>query len=380
MRRLYYDQPALVSFRATVTEVREGGLHVYLDQTAFYPESGGQPADRGTLNGVAVLDVVEEGGHVLHVVERPIDAAGEVEGVIDWRRRFDHMQQHTGQHLLSAVLEAEYGWKTVSFHLGADASTIDLEGSGSLPLPEVERRVNEVAAENRPVLISYEDAGEAAGLRKASDRSGTLRIISIESLDRSACGGTHVASTGQIGATLLRRTEKIRNTLRLEFLCGGRAVRAARADYDAISQVARVFSSSVAEAPALVAAQQSRLADAEKARTRLSRELAEMRGREAWARGERFREIEVAAITDDLRAEAQAFVAGGGAALIAICRTPPSLLVACSADAPTGAGEAIKSAVTQFGGRGGGSRAVAQASFPGDKLDPAITHVRTLLT
>src|SRR5258705_10437355 len=146
------------------------------------------------------------------------------------------MQQHSGQHLLSAVFEEMFRLKTVSFHLGVDSATIDLEGGAvdSHMVVEAERRANQIVAENRPLSVRFEHAAEVEGLRKASEREGALRIVSIDSLDRSACGGTHVHATGEIGAVLLRKLEKIRQSTRVEFLCGARAVRRARADFDAL--------------------------------------------------------------------------------------------------------------------------------------------------
>jgi len=227
--RIYYTDSYLREFPASIVGRSEDGLTVYLDRTAFYPESGGQPADAGAIAGVAVVDVVDEGERVAHRLLAPLDL-GPVECAIDWPRRFDHMQQHTGQHLLSAAFEDLLSLRTVSFHLGAESATIDLEGGAAdaAALHKVERRANEIVFENRPVSVLFEDVAQARGLRKPSDREGTLRIISIDGFDRSACGGTHVRATGQIGVILLRKVEKVRQTTRVEFLCGGRGPALAR--------------------------------------------------------------------------------------------------------------------------------------------------------
>src|ERR1039457_5957879 len=198
--RIYYNDSYLRRFNAQVAACAPGGSTVYLDRTAFYPTSGGQPFDLGFIAGVAVQDVVDEGDSVAHVLAAPVDP-GPVECVIDWDRRFDHMQQHTGHHLLSAVFEELLGLHTVSFHLGAESCTIDLEG-GALDAKRparAERRANQLVSENRPVTVVYEDAAQAEGLRKPSGREGALRIVSIDGLDRSACGGTHVRSNGALG-------------------------------------------------------------------------------------------------------------------------------------------------------------------------------------
>jgi alanyl-tRNA synthetase len=241
--RLYYSDSYLREFRADILDRSADGLTLYLDRTAFYPASGGQPHDTGTIAGIPVIEVVDEEDRVAHRVAAPL-YSGPVECAVDWDRRWDHMQQHSGQHLLSAVLSDQFGLRTVSFHLGAEASTIDVEGGAidAAKAAAVERRVNQIVCENRPVGVVFEDAADVGGLRKASDRTGTLRIVTIDALDRSACGGTHVHATGEIGPVLLRKFEKVRNTVRIEFLCGMRAVRRARADYEALSRAAQSFS------------------------------------------------------------------------------------------------------------------------------------------
>src|SRR3954469_9368393 len=191
--RLYYTDAYRTSFTASVVDRSEDGLSVYLSETAFYPTSGGQPHDVGTLGGVSVVDVIDEDNRVAHVLDRPLEAK-DVVGAVDWPRRFDNMQQHTGQHLLSAVFEDLFGLKTVSVHFGDEYSTFDLDGDAVSPeqLRGAQRRSNEAVAENRAVAVTFEDAATATRLRKAVDRAGTLRVVSIEGLDRSACGGTHV--------------------------------------------------------------------------------------------------------------------------------------------------------------------------------------------
>ncbi len=256
--RLYYTDSYLDEFRARVTGRAEDGRRVYLDRTAFYPTSGGQPHDTGTIARVAVVDVVDEGERIAHVTAAPVETAEgtEVECRVDWDRRFGHMQQHSGQHLLSAVIAARFGIPTVSFHLGQESSTIDLEATtlDAATLVEAERRVNQAVFEDRPLGVTFEDAAEVRDLRKSSERAGTLRIVSIDGLDRSACGGTHVRRTGEIGPILIRKLDKVRNTMRVEFLCGGRAVRRARADFDALARVAQMFSGALDDVPELVSA------------------------------------------------------------------------------------------------------------------------------
>ncbi len=274
-RRLYYTDSYLASFSAVVSDRAEGGRRVYLDQSAFYPTSGGQPHDAGVLNGIAVLDVVDEEDRVAHLLAAPL-TTDEVEGIVDWPRRFDNMQQHTGQHLLSAVCAELLGAETTSVHFGSETSTVDLAAGDISPgeLADLQDRANAVIAENRPVTISFEDSATVEGLRKATARSGTLRIVTIAELDRSACGGTHVRHTGEIGAVLLRRLERMKKQVRLEFVCGLRAARRARADYLALSHVAGGFSAGVDEAPALVDGLRGELRETLAARDRSITQLA----------------------------------------------------------------------------------------------------------
>ncbi|NWF82218.1 MAG: hypothetical protein HXY18_00130 [Bryobacteraceae bacterium] len=367
--RLYYEDSYLTRFNA---KVAIGGTEVVLDRTAFYPTSGGQPNDLGRLGEAAVLDVIddEERG-IVHAVDRPLEAGSIVAGEIDWRRRFDHMQQHTGQHLLSAVFHDLFGWATLSFHLGAEISTIDLSTAAAKQeeIEKAEREANSRITANLPVRVAYEQAGAVEGLRKASDRSGELRVVTIEGLDRSACGGTHVKATGEIGCLFIRKMDKVRGAARVEFVCGGRAVARARADYNALAAAARHFSAALDETPALVAGLIEQAKESEKARKKLALELAAVRGREAYAAtapgpgGVRVIVERAAALDEELRAFAQSFTAQGGARLIAVCAQPPSVLYAVSeGEAP--AGTRLKPVLDSLGGKGGGNARLAQGSLP----------------
>jgi alanyl-tRNA synthetase len=379
--RLYYHDSYLTEFRARVVDVSPDAVspdavspdrqRVYLDRTAFYPTSGGQPFDTGELGGLRVVEVTDEGDRIAHVLAGAL-AESEVVGQIDRGRRFDHMQQHTGQHLLSAVLLELLDAPTVSFHLGADACTIDVAGAiGPDELRKAERRANEIVFENRPVNISFQDSAQDLGLRKPTEREGLVRIVSIENLDRSACGGTHVRATGEIGPILIRKLDRIRGNLRIEFLCGARAVARARADFDALSEVARVFSSPLDETPALAEAQREKLQESERTRRRVATELAQASGRALYGEtapgpdGIRrtLRHLETS-LSEELRAEAQSFTASGAAIFLAIAENPPSVLLATSKESGIHAGEVLKRLLGPAGGRGGGNATLAQGSLP----------------
>ncbi len=373
--RHYYTDAYRAEFSAAVVERSGDGTRVYLDETAFYPTSGGQPHDVGTLGGVAVVDVVDEDARIAHVLAAPLGGSEpRLVGRIDWVRRYDHMQQHTGQHLLSAVFEDMFGAKTVSVHFGPESSTLDLdvESLTHEQIVAAEARTNELVGEARQVVVTFEDAqaAQAGGLRKASERTGTLRVVSIEGVDRSACGGTHVRSTAEIGAVLVRSSEKVRKTTRVEFVCGRRALRRARRDLDALSAIAASLSSSLDDAPAVVATQSERLREADNARKKLDRELSGYRVRERYdattpgADGVRTIVVRDATSIDELRAFAQAAFALPRVVVVGALLAPASVLLASSEDSGVDAGPLLKEKLAGVGGRGGGSPRLAQGSVP----------------
>jgi len=264
--RLYYDDSYLQEFDARLLRCiaaeplqtasgTVGVWEVVLEQSAFYPNSGGQPNDLGSIAGAKVLDVRDAGEEIAHIVDRQL-AEGNVHGSIDWARRFDHMQQHTGQHLLSAVFHERYGLPTVSFHLGEELCTIDLRGPE--PTAEVlegaQRAANEIVFQDRAVNVRYGTLEElsAQGVRKEVEREGILRAIEIESADLQPCGGTHVKSTGQIGLILVRRCTKIRQDWRVEFACGGRASRFAGNDFQLLRRIGEHLSCAPEQAVAAI--------------------------------------------------------------------------------------------------------------------------------
>ena len=368
--RLYYTDAYLTDFDAAVVARADGGQRVYLDRTAFYPTSGGQPFDTGRLGDAAVVDVVDEGDRIAHLLAEPV--GGErLHGRVDWPRRFDHMQQHTGQHLLSAVIAELFGAVTVGVHFGRDASTLDLE-TGSFPHGEVmeaEARANEAVTANRPVGVSFEEAATVAGLRKTPGREGTLRIVTIEGLDRSACGGTHVRATGEIGPVLVTKVERVKQLVRLEFLCGMRALRRARADADLLARLAGAHSARSEELPSLLESQRAELKAANAARRELEETVAGYQARELYAstapdrRGRRIAVVrEARGSLERLRPLAQAFAALPAAVFVAAVQEPPAVLVAAAADAGLEAGRVLGTALERNGGRGGGGPRLAQGS------------------
>ena len=328
--------------------------------------------------------MVDEGDQVAHVLAAPV-AGDRLSGRIDWSRRFDHMQQHTGQHLLSAVIAGRFGHPTVSVHFGRDSATLDL-GAAAFSherVVEAEALANEVVTQNRPVRVTFEDASSAAGLRKASDREGILRIVVIDDLDRSACGGTHVRATGEIGAILIRKVERVKQLVRLEFVCGGRAVRRGRADAELLARLAAPFSAAPEELPGLIETQRAELKAAGATRRELEETVGQLRARDLYAmvpadqRG-----LHVATVREErgpverLRPTAQAFAAMPGGVFVGAVTNPASLLLASAADSGVDAGRLMKAVLAAENGRGGGNARLAQGSVPdGAGLERVIAAV-----
>jgi alanyl-tRNA synthetase len=383
--RLYYTDAYRAEFTANVVGRSDDGARVYLDETAFYPTSGGQLHDTGTLGGVQVVDVVDEDDRVAHVLASPLPPTpASIPGVIDWTRRFDHMQQHTGQHLLSAVFDDLFGHKTLSVHFGPDYSTLDLDADmlSRDRMIAAEERANALVAEARAVNVTFEDAATAAGLRKPSDRPGTLRVVTIDALDRSACGGTHVRNTAEIGAVLLRSSEKVRNATRIEFVCGVRAVRRARKDFESLTRIATSLSASLDDVASLVTAQSDRLKESDNARKKLEKELSSFRARELYDRatpdgnGVRTIVIRDAASMDELRTLAQGAFELPRVVVVGVLRSPPSVLLAASEDSGVDAGKLLKERLASVGGRGGGSPRMAQGGVPdGTALESVVSSL-----
>ena len=245
--KLFYHDPFLTEFSATVLSCEEskGGWKVVLDQTAFYPEGGGQPTDRGTLGGVNVTDVHEKGGIIAHTCDAPLEVGAAVTGKIDWERRFDHMQQHSGEHIISGILCDLYHCDNVGFHLGADTVTIDYNTEISWEQAlDAERRANEIIWADIPVDISYPDkeALNALDYRSKKELSGQVRIVAFPGADCCACCGTHVLRAGQVGIVKVLSCQKFREGVRMEILCGKRAYQYLSTVYDQDRAIAQRLS------------------------------------------------------------------------------------------------------------------------------------------
>jgi len=383
--RLYYTDSHLTAFEATVTEAGSaGGRHfVTLDRTAFYPTTGGQPHDTGTLGGRRVVDVIERDadGEVLHVVDAPLSAGVVVAGVVEWPRRLDHMQQHTGQHVLSAAFLRVLALPTTSFHMGRDVATIDLGGTtDDESIARAEDEANRVVWDDRPVTVRFASAEEAAGLplRREPVRGGTLRLVEVDGFDLSACGGTHVTRTGGIGVIAVQGWERYKGGTRVTFVCGGRALRAFRQGRDVIASCVRQLSIQASELPGTVVRLQAESRELRQQVRALGDELAVHRGAALAAEAEPVGAARVVCRSVDgdapaLKTLAAAIAARAGHVAVLFGATRPCVVVVSrAAGVAVDAGAVVKALVARFGGRGGGRADSAQ----GGGLDADAASIR----
>ncbi len=406
--RLYYTDSFLHEFDARVLSVANNGgrTAVTLDRSAFYPTSGGQVFDTGWIeapdaNGVVRLRVHEvsedePSGTVLHLIEGEaalLEVGATIRGVIDSERRRDHMQQHSGQHVISATFEKLYDYATVSFHMGDESCTIDLAADAVSPkqLIAAERFANEVIAEDRPVEIRFATPDEARsmGVRKipATERE-KLRLIDIRDFDLNACGGTHVRSTGQIGSILLRKTEKVKQGVRVEFVCGLRAVATARHDFETLTEAANLFSTHIWEVPQQIRKSQEESKTAAKVQHRLLEKVAELQAEEILRTSEQrgAQKLVVQYFADRdlnfIKMLAQKLTkAGQCVALLACGGAQPSLVFAQTPGLANDMGALMKQTVQALGTRGGGNRDMAQGGAPdGERAEHAVMEAAKGIT
>lgn len=373
--RLYYDDSRLCTFDAVVTScVAVDGRHeVQLDRTAFYPTSGGQPFDTGHIGEHAVIDVVDRDDTIVHVVSGSIPAGTRVQATIDWERRRDHMEQHTGQHVLSAAIEAACGVATVGFHMGADACTIDL--ARELAVEEIaaaEREANRVIRDDRSVIVRVVAAGDVPSLRlrRPASRAGALRIVEVADFDVSACGGTHVSRTGEIGVVMALAWERVRGGTRLTFVCGGRALTALQRLRETTMGTARLLGVGPGDIALHVGRLQQAGRDADRRLREARDELVALRvpawrGAAETIGGHRVvLRAEAGGDAGELKQLAQALTAEAGFVVVLVGSGEPCpVVVARSVDVAFDAAAFMKAAASAIGGRGGGRADLAQGGL-----------------
>jgi alanyl-tRNA synthetase len=402
--RLYYHDSFLYDFDAEVCSIlQEPRPAVILDRTAFYPTSGGQIHDTGWITSVdsnvssqtestnqdiklRVSEVADtENGHVVHYLEAPLNDAAlnklrpgtRIHGQIDATRRSDHMQQHSAQHVLSAAFVRLFGMPTVSFHMAADYCSIDLDtpSLGRDQVESAERLANQVVFENRAVDVRSVSRDEAVqlGLRKfpPADRD-QLRLIDVRDFDLTACGGTHVSRTGQIGSILLRKTEKVRQGYRVEFVAGERAVATARRDFSTLTEAAALFSAGLYDVPQQIRKSLDEIRSLRKQREQSQEDLAEVQAASLLAEipESEGRKLIVRVFSDrdmsflKLLAQKLTRQSAGVIALLAADSPQPSLVFAQSLGQPHDMGTLLRETTAMLGGRGGGSKDLAQGGVP----------------
>ena len=389
--RLYYTDSYCTHFSAYVVEqlVWDGRPAVVLDRTAFYPTSGGQPADRGMLGGVTLLDTVvrEEDGAIIHVLERPLpETRREVEGLLDWSRRFDHMQQHTGQHILSAAFEQVLDADTIGFHLGTEVSTLDINRARLEPaaVAPVEELANQVIWENRPVSMHVVNPDELAALplRRPPTVEGPVRIVDIAGFDVNPCGGTHVAHTGEIGLIKILRLNYRGSETRVEFLCGRRALHDYRARNEMVNRLTGMLTVGHQELDQAVERLQVETRQLRQELRKVHKRLLNVEADEL---------VETAVVhepyrvvwrvleerdADELRALTQGVVQYTGiVALLASVGEKTHLCFARAEGVDLNVAGLLREACTQLGGKGGGQPHLAQGSAP----TTDVAHVNAVL-
>lgn len=382
--RLYRTDSYTTQFTAHVTDVmeRDGRYAAVFDATYFYPTSGGQRHDTGTVGDARVVDVVVQDGVVLHQLDRAI-AAGKHTATIDWARRFDHMQQHTGQHILSRSFINEIDATTVGFHMSDTYTTIDLDQKkvSEAVLARVETAANQIVWEDRPIRTYTVGRAEAERmkLRKLPDVAGDIRIVEIDAFDQNACGGTHLKATAAVGLIKLIDRQSIRNLTRLTFVCGNRALRDYQQRYDTAAQTAALLTCAVPDLPDRVSKLQTERKQLQKASKQQRTQLLQYQAAHLLAQAEQIGDMQVInhfIETDGgtLRQLASRLTRQAG--VIALLGSADTIVLARAADAPGDMQDHIATIIDTMGGRGGGSATMVQIG----SVQASPTEIKSLLS
>lgn len=388
-KRLYYENSHLLEFSAKVLDSSpsKDNWAVILDQSAFYPTGGGQPFDTGYLGNAQIIDCIDDDKHIIHIVNQNL--IGDVLGKINLSRRRDHLQQHTGQHILSQAFIQIANAETRSFHLGTDSSTIDIEINdlNQSIISQTEDLANKIVFENRPLKIHLTNEKDKFPLRKDTERDNTIRIIEIEDFDFSPCGGTHAHNTGEVGLIVIRSIERIKKLWRVEFLCGNRALLDYRSAHQTAIETAKLFSAARDKSPELVVKLQQELKDLQKHNRELLSQVLSIEAFNLYnnshlnANNLRIITLVCNRNIDELKTLAQLLAEKPSVvAFLATTLESPKIVFASSSDTKVDSGKLLSQFCKDFGGRGGGRPQMAQGGLPmGLDFETALKHLASSL-
>lgn len=383
-QRLYYNNPYQIEFNANVSSIVDvdGKTGIILDRTAFYPTSGGQPHDLGTLNNYTVVDVIEEGDIIIHVIAEEYKGEQQLRGRIDWARRFDHMQQHAGQHILSAVIREAYGWETVGFHLGNEYVTIDVTTAEEIPFVELENKVYDIILRNLPIETHFQarEQLDAYVVRKVPAEETYIRIVEIPDIDINACCGTHPNRTAEVGLVKLLQTELVRGQRRIYFVAGWRALELFQQEHHSIGRIAASFKISHSDLEARLQLLKEEHEQVLKDNRRISQELIQWEALD-WQKHYRqvgpyryYMHVWADRPFQDLKDLAKTIIEQDQSIVIFATKAAKTQVVlACSQDVPISMMELAQQLATLLNGRGGGSRVFAQVGGEAEHLETALT-------
>ena len=381
--KLYYQDTALREWETEITETYEedGNYYLILKETAFYPEGGGQPADSGKISAASVLDVFLDEGKVIHHVDK-LPNEKRVRCSLDWARRFDHMQQHSGQHLLSSVCLDLFGYKTVSFHLGEEHATIDVEAeeiSGE-QVKAIEQEVNTRIYENRAIRTYFvtEEEMKNLPLVKMPKVKEHIRIVEIEGIEYNACGGTHLNRTGELGMVKLLRTEKRKGAVRLFFKCGYRALQDYQEVTEIIGKIGMMYNTGRADIIDRAEKRGQELKNLEAELRAAKDELDEYLVRELLQRAEG--SVIVHTFTDrtvkDMQVLASKLTLANDVLVLFASASEQKVICMHNGSVPVSCDALFKKHLSEYGGRGGGKDSSAQAGFPsGGQMDSFLAYM-----
>ncbi len=366
-QKLYYEDCHISSFRANViacTETENGWL-ITLDATAFFPEGGGQASDQGFLENVRVLDVLEKDGHILHLCDAPLRVGASVTGTINWAHRFDLMQQHTGEHILSGIIHRMFGYHNTGFHIGAELVTVDFDGPISDDvLPELEKQANDMIWKNLPITCFYpsREALETLVYRTKRKLPWPVRIVDIPNTDTCACCGIHTAFTGEVGLLKLFSCVKFRDGARIEMACGERAFRLLSQIYDQNRLVSQAFSAKQLETGAAANRMNAMLADEKFRFVGLQKKLFRMIAENYAGKGNTIH-VEPFLTSDAVRELCDAIASVCGGTAIVLSARDNAAYSICAIDKAIDILPLGKQVCAELNGRGGGRNGVFQGNI-----------------